>query len=163
MSSSMANQVHLQKLSFGFLKCLFWDPYFLIFILMTFQRFLSYLFLCLLTTSAKHSDPILLQGIVSRDFGTHFLILLDRCEGRNRAGAGLFFLLMTFSCINFKKNYAYAVKILPSKESWNCYHPEDFWNAVRQHSHNTIVKNPGIVTIRRAFGMRCANTRTTWE
>jgi hypothetical protein len=56
-----------------------------------------------------------------------------------------------------------AVQILPSKKSWNCCHPEDFWNAVRQHSHSTRVKNPGIVTIRRTFGMRCANTRTTWE
>jgi hypothetical protein len=36
-----------------------------------------------------------------------------------------------------------------------------FWNAVRQHSHNTRLKNPGIVTIRRTFGIRCANTRAT--
>jgi hypothetical protein len=104
-----------------------------------------------------------IYGSAKRDsltrFWCPFLISLDRFEGRNRAGAGLFFILMTFSCLN----YAYAVKILPSKESWNCYHPEDFWNAVRQHSHNTRVKNPGVVTIRRTFGMRCANTRTTWE
>jgi hypothetical protein len=43
---------------------------------------------------------------------------LDIFEGRNRAGSGLLFILMTFSCINLK-NYASAVKILPSKESWN--------------------------------------------
>jgi hypothetical protein len=41
--------------------------------------------------------------IVSRDFGTLFLILLDRFEGRNRAGSVLFFILMPFSCLNFKK------------------------------------------------------------
>jgi hypothetical protein len=40
--------------------------------------------------------------------------------------------------------------------SWNCYHPEDFWNAVSQHSHYTEVMNRGIVTIRRMFGTRCA-------
>jgi hypothetical protein len=44
----------------------------------------------------------LVKRIVSRDFGTLFLIVLDRFEGRNRAGAGLFFILMTFSCLNFK-------------------------------------------------------------
>jgi hypothetical protein len=33
---------------------------------------------------------------LSRDFGTLFLILLDKFEGRNRAEAGLFFILMTF-------------------------------------------------------------------
>jgi hypothetical protein len=43
------------------------------------------------------------KGIVSRDFGILFLISLDRFEGRNRAGAGLFFILITFSCLNFKK------------------------------------------------------------
>jgi hypothetical protein len=69
---------------------------------------------------------------------------------------------MSFSCLTFKKN-AYAVKILPSKESWNCYHPEDFWNAMCQRSHYTGVRNPGIVTARRTFGMRCTNTRTTRE
>jgi hypothetical protein len=37
------------------------------------------------------------KGIVSRDFGTRFLISLARFEGRNRAGAGLFFILITFS------------------------------------------------------------------
>jgi hypothetical protein len=42
--------------------------------------------------------------------------------------------------LKFLKNYAYAVRILPSKESWNCYHLENFWNAVRQPSHNTRVK-----------------------
>jgi hypothetical protein len=45
----------------------------------------------------------LLKGIVSQDFGTLFLISLDRFEGRYRAGPGLFFILMTFSCLNFKK------------------------------------------------------------
>jgi hypothetical protein len=44
-----------------------------------------------------------IKGIVSRGFGTLFLISLDRFEGRNRAGPGLFFILMTFSCLNFKK------------------------------------------------------------
>jgi hypothetical protein len=44
-----------------------------------------------------------LKGIVSRDFGTLFLISLDRIEGRNWAGSGLFFILMTLSCLNFKK------------------------------------------------------------
>jgi hypothetical protein len=28
---------------------------------------------------------------------------LDRLEGRNRAESGLFFILMTFLCLNFKK------------------------------------------------------------
>jgi hypothetical protein len=32
-----------------------------------------------------------------------FLISLDRFEGGNRAEPGLFFVLMTFSCLNFKK------------------------------------------------------------
>jgi hypothetical protein len=50
-----------------------------------------------------------------------------------------------------------------SKESWNRYHPEDVWNAMCQHSHNTGVRNPGIVMFRRTFGMRRANTRTTWN
>jgi hypothetical protein len=53
-------------------------------------------------TEAKIQQQTL-KGIVSRDFGTIFLILLDRFEGRNRAGSGLFFILMTFSCLNFKK------------------------------------------------------------
>jgi hypothetical protein len=44
-----------------------------------------------------------LKGIVSRDFGTLFLISLDRFEGRNMAESGLFFILMTFSCLNLKK------------------------------------------------------------
>jgi hypothetical protein len=44
----------------------------------------------------------LVKGIVSRDFGTFFFISSDRFEGRNRAGSGLFFILMTFSCLNFK-------------------------------------------------------------
>jgi hypothetical protein len=43
------------------------------------------------------------KGIVSRDFGTLFLISLDTFEGHYRAGSGLFFILMTFSCLNFKK------------------------------------------------------------
>jgi hypothetical protein len=55
----------------------------------------------------KYLEPpkhdAVLKGIVSRDFGTLFLISLDSFEGRNRAGAGLFFILMTFSCLNFKK------------------------------------------------------------
>jgi hypothetical protein len=45
----------------------------------------------------------LLKGIVSRDFGTLYLISLDRFEGRKRVGLGLFFILITFSCFNFKK------------------------------------------------------------
>jgi hypothetical protein len=45
---------------------------------------------------------IYIKGIVSRDFGTLFLSSLDRFEGRNRAGSGLFFILMPFSCLNFK-------------------------------------------------------------
>jgi hypothetical protein len=44
-----------------------------------------------------------LKGIVSRDFGTLFLISVNRFEGHYRAGSGLFFILMTFSCLNFKK------------------------------------------------------------
>jgi hypothetical protein len=47
--------------------------------------------------------PHEIKGIVSRDFGSLFLISLDSFEGPNRAGAGLFFILMTFSCLNFKK------------------------------------------------------------
>jgi hypothetical protein len=43
-----------------------------------------------------------------------------------------------------------------SNESWNRYHPEDVWNAMCQHLHNTGVINPGIITIRRKFG-------TTWD
>jgi hypothetical protein len=42
-------------------------------------------------------------NLVSRDFGTLFFIPLDRFEGHNMARSGLFFILMTFSCINFKK------------------------------------------------------------
>jgi hypothetical protein len=48
-----------------------------------------------------------------------------------------------------------------SNESWSSYHPEDVWNPMCQHLHYTKVMNPGIVTIRRKFGMRSANTRTT--
>jgi hypothetical protein len=91
----------------------------------------------------------LLKGIVSRDIGNLFyFILLDRFEGRNRAGPGLFFIVMTFSCLNFKKNYAYAVKILTSKESRTCYHPEDFSSADCQHSPSMakIVILPGITS-----------------
>jgi hypothetical protein len=61
-----------------------------------------------------------------------FFIILDRFEGCYRAGSGLFFILMMFS---FKKNYAYAVKILPS------------------------IRNPGLITIRRIFRLRTANNR----
>jgi hypothetical protein len=43
---------------------------------------------------------VVFKGIVSRDFDTLFLISLDRIEGRYRAGSGLFFILMTFSCLN---------------------------------------------------------------
>jgi hypothetical protein len=43
-----------------------------------------------------------IKGIGSRDFGTVFLISLDRFEGHYRAGSGLFFILMTFSCLNVK-------------------------------------------------------------
>jgi hypothetical protein len=32
-----------------------------------------------------------------------------------------------------------------------------------QHLHYTGLMNPGIITIRRKFGTRCANTRTTWD
>jgi hypothetical protein len=45
-------------------------------------------------------NPI--KGIVSRDFVTLF-ISLDRFEGGIRAGSGLFFILITFSCFNFEK------------------------------------------------------------
>jgi hypothetical protein len=48
-------------------------------------------------------SPSFIKGIVSRDFGTLFLISLDRFEGHYRAGSGLFFILMMFSCLNFKK------------------------------------------------------------
>jgi hypothetical protein len=50
----------------------------------------------------RHAVQVV-KGIVSRDFGTFFSISLDRFEGCNRAGAGLFFILMTFRCLNFKK------------------------------------------------------------
>jgi hypothetical protein len=72
---------------------------------------------------------------------------MDRFEGRNRPGSGLFFILITFLCLNLKKKYALAMKIFlskellsfggllerdvlthalhGSKESWNHYHPED--------------------------------------
>jgi hypothetical protein len=80
-----------------------------------------------------------------------FFDFLDRFEGHNRTGTGLFFILMTFRCLNLKKKYVYVVKILPSKEFWNCYHPGDFLNAECQHSYNTRVMNPGVVTIRRTF------------
>jgi hypothetical protein len=35
-----------------------------------------------------------------------------------------------------------------SKESWNCYHPEDFWNAMCQHLPYTgsMVILPGVIT-----------------
>jgi hypothetical protein len=36
------------------------------------------------------------KGIVSRDFGVLFLISLNRYEPPDRAGSGLFFILMTF-------------------------------------------------------------------
>jgi hypothetical protein len=36
-------------------------------------------------------------------FWYRFLISLDRFEGHYRAGSGLFFILMTFSCLNLKK------------------------------------------------------------
>jgi hypothetical protein len=87
-----------------------------------------------------------------------FYISLDRFEGHNRAGLGLFFILMTFSCLNFKKLFLGGkdpsegiLELLPSggllecsvptlaqhksNESWNRYHPVDIWNAMCQHSH----------------------------
>jgi hypothetical protein len=39
---------------------------------------------------------------------------------------------MSFSC---SKKYASAVEILLRKESWNCYHPEDFWDAMCQYRY----------------------------
>jgi hypothetical protein len=49
------------------------------------------------------SNLLNFTGIVLRDFGTLFLISLDRFEGHYRAGSVLFFILMTFLCFNFKK------------------------------------------------------------
>jgi hypothetical protein len=46
---------------------------------------------------------------------------------------------------------------------FNCYPPENVWNAMCQHSHYSGEMNPGIVTIRKPFGTRCANSRTTWD
>jgi hypothetical protein len=54
-------------------------------------------------TPARQCHRADCKGIFSRDFGTLFLISLDRIEGLNRAGSGLFFILMPFSCLNFKK------------------------------------------------------------
>jgi hypothetical protein len=71
------------------------------------------------------------KGIVSRDFGTLFFISFDRFEGRKRAGAGLFSIVMTFSCLNFNK--------------------------LCLGDRSVRVRNPGIITIRRTFGTRCAN------
>jgi hypothetical protein len=51
----------------------------------------------------ESEHQFLFKGTVSRDFSTLFLIPLDRFEGRNRAGSGLLFILMMFSCLNFKK------------------------------------------------------------
>jgi hypothetical protein len=56
-----------------------------------------------ITEKPGSGEHILFKGIVSRDFGTLFLISLERFEGRNRAGSGLFFILMTFSFLIFKK------------------------------------------------------------
>jgi hypothetical protein len=75
-----------------------------------------------------------------------FFILLDRFEGRNRAGSGLFFIL---------KNYAYPVKILPNKESWNCYHPEDFWN-VASNTRTTLEQ--GILHRENVWNAMCQHT-----
>jgi hypothetical protein len=47
---------------------------------------------------------ISIEEIVSGDFGTLFLILLERFEVPNRAGSGLFFILMTFSCLKGLSN-----------------------------------------------------------
>jgi hypothetical protein len=44
-----------------------------------------------------------LKGIVYRDFGVLFMISLDSYEVHSRAGYGLFFILLAFSYINFKK------------------------------------------------------------
>jgi hypothetical protein len=44
-----------------------------------------------------------IKEVISRDFGIRVLITLDRYDVRNRAGAVLFFILMTFSYLNFSK------------------------------------------------------------
>jgi hypothetical protein len=49
---------------------------------------------------------------------------------------------MMFSHLNLK-TYAFAVRILHIKESWNCYHPEDFSSANCPPSTATVT---GITT-----------------
>jgi hypothetical protein len=43
----------------------------------------------------------LMKRKVSRDFGVLFLISLHRYEPPDRAGSGLFFIVMMFSYLNF--------------------------------------------------------------
>jgi hypothetical protein len=45
------------------------------------------------------------KGIVSWNFDVLFLISLNRYEPPNRAGSGLFFILITFSYLNFLKSW----------------------------------------------------------
>jgi hypothetical protein len=54
-------------------------------------------------TLVSRNYDLSLKRIVSRDFVTLFFISLYRFEGCNMAGSGLLFILMTFSCLNFKK------------------------------------------------------------
>jgi hypothetical protein len=81
-----------------------------------------------------------------------FFISHDRFDGRNRAGSGFFHFNDVFMFKFFKKIVS-AVKILPNREFWICYNPENFWNAMNlEYSHYMGVRNPGMVTIRRTFG-----------
>jgi hypothetical protein len=74
------------------------------------QRYSTTLWICIHNRDIRLFESLfvgrseVIKGIVSREFGTLFLISLDRFEGRNRAGASLFFILMTFRCLNLKKN-----------------------------------------------------------
>jgi hypothetical protein len=62
-----------------------------------------------------------------------FLSSLDRFEGRYRAVSGLLFFNDVFM-FKFLQKYGAEVKILQSKDSWYCYHSEDFWNVMYQHT-----------------------------
>jgi hypothetical protein len=55
------------------------------------------------------------KGIVSGDFDILLLISLERYEVRNRAGSGLFLILMMFSYIIFFLKLSIAVEILWSE------------------------------------------------
>jgi hypothetical protein len=59
---------------------------------------------CSLITIIENSHIVrfvAFKGIVSRDFSVLFLISLNKYEPPDRAGSGLFFILITFSHLNF--------------------------------------------------------------